>query len=180
MPSTHHNSQVNVLETDRLIVRELSVDDAPFMLRLLNEPSFIQNIGDRNVRTLEDAKVYIQNKPMAHYERFGFGLYLVADRTTESSIGVCGLLQRESLAFPDVGYALLPEYWGSGYALEAASAVLSYGRKVLGMSRILAIANADNAPSIRVLQKLGFSFSKMVQMEEDGDEVALFVSDPVK
>src|SRR5205809_1402527 len=104
-----------ILETDRLQLRLLSVDDAEFILRLLNEPSFIQNIGDRGVRTLDDARAYITNGPIASYEKHGFGLLLVQLKTTGTPIGICGLLKRDALPEPDIGYALLPEFWSNGY-----------------------------------------------------------------
>ena len=150
------------------------------MLRLLNEPSFIHYIGDRNVRTLKEAEAYILDKPIAHYELLGFGLYLIEEKETRATIGICGLLQRETLASPDLGYALLPEHWGKGYALEAAAAVMSFGRKTLGMSRIFAITNPDNVRSIGVLEKLGFRFVKTMPLNDDEAEVNLFVSEPAR
>jgi len=122
------------LETDRLRLRRLSVDDADakFILRLLNEPSFIQNIGDRGVRTIEDARAYILQGPVASYEKFGFGLLLVEQKESGLAIGMCGLLKRDVLEHIDIGYALLPEFWSQGYALESASAVMSYVRVKLG------------------------------------------------
>ncbi len=110
-----------VLETHRLRLRRLSVDDAGFILRLLNEPSFIQNIGDRNVRTIEEARAYILNGPVASYETHGFGLWMVETKDAGTHIGICGLLKREVLEDVDIGYALLPEFWSRGYALESAS-----------------------------------------------------------
>jgi ribosomal-protein-alanine N-acetyltransferase len=114
---------VGVLTTPRLALRELTETDAPFMLQLLNEPSFIRNIGDRGVRTVEDAREYITNGPQASYARFGFGLYLVELRPALTPIGICGLLKRDQLPEPDIGFAFLPAYWSQGYAKEAAAAV---------------------------------------------------------
>ncbi|MDP2859906.1 MAG: GNAT family N-acetyltransferase, partial [Bacillota bacterium] len=115
---------VLVLETNRLALRRLSVDDAEFILELLNDPSFVRYIGDRGVRTKDDARRSIQTGPMESYERFGFGLYLVELKETGEPIGICGLLKRESLQEVDVGFALLPRFWSKGYAVESVSAVL--------------------------------------------------------
>ena len=164
------------LETDRLRLRRLSVDDADakFILRLLNEPSFIQNIGDRGVRTIEDARAYILQGPVASYEKFGFGLLLVEQKESGLPIGMCGLLKRDVLEHIDIGYALLPEFWSQGYALESASAVMSYAREKLGAKRVLAVVNADNQSSIRLLEKMGFHYEKMVRLAEDAPEIKLF------
>ena len=162
------------LETDRLRLRRLSIDDAEFILRLLNEPSFIQNIGDRGVRTLEDAGAYVLKGPVASYEKFGFGLWLVETKSECVPIGICGLLKRDVLEDVDIGYALLPEFWSKGYALEAASAVMSYAREKLGSKQVLAVVNADNQSSIRLLEKMGFHYEKMVRLSDDASEIKLF------
>src|SRR5215218_8845566 len=130
---------VSMIETQRLFVRRITVDDAPFILTLLNEPSFLQYIGDKQVRNLEDARQYILNGPIASYERHGFGLLLVELRDTQTPIGMCGILQRQELPDPDIGFALLPGFWNKGFAFEAASAVLNDGP-----DRVLAITSLDN------------------------------------
>lgn len=163
-----------ILETERLQLRRLSVDDAEFILRLLNEPSFIQNIGDRGVRTIEDARAYILKGPVASYEKFGFGLWLVKEKETGVAVGICGLLKREVFVDIDIGYALLPEYWSQGYALESASAVMSYASEKLGSTRVLAVVNPDNQSSIRLLEKLGFQYDRMVRLSDDAPEIKLF------
>ncbi|MFS8086663.1 MAG: GNAT family N-acetyltransferase [Acidobacteriota bacterium] len=165
-----------ILETNRLRLRQLSVDDADFILKLLNEPSFIQNIGDRQVRTNEDAQVYVLNGPVASYEKHGFGLWLVETKESGAQIGICGLLKREVLEDADIGYALLPEFWSKGYALESASAVLSYARDQLGLKRVLAVVNANNQSSIRLLEKVGFKFERMVKLSEDAQEIKLYAA----
>ena len=166
-----------ILETERLQLRRLSVDDAEFILRLLNEPSFIQNIGDRGVRTLDDARAYILKGPVASYEKFGFGLWMVESKPRATPIGICGLLKREVLEDVDIGYALLPEFWSQGYALESASAVMSYAREKLRATRVLAVVNADNQSSIRLLEKLGFQFERMVRLSENSPEIKLFAAE---
>ncbi len=165
---------MNVIETDRLILRKLTIEDAGFMLDLLNQPSFIQFIGDRGVRTLEDAKNYILKGPVSSYERFGFGLYLTLLKDGEVPIGICGLVKRETLQDIDIGFAFLPQYWLKGYAFESASAVLAYARDTLGMERIVGIATSDNQGSIRVLEKIGLRFEQMIKLSEDDMELKLF------
>ena len=152
---------MTVLETERLILRRFNTDDAPFILALLNEPSFLRYIGDKKVRTLEDARQYILNGPVATYENHGFGLYQVELKDSHTPIGMCGLLQREELPQPDIGFAFLPDFWKKGFAVEAAAAVLKDARDRLKLDRLLAIVNPDNETSIRLLEKLGFRFEQM-------------------
>jgi RimJ/RimL family protein N-acetyltransferase len=168
---------MNIIETDRLILRKLGVDDAEFIVDLLNQPSFIHYIGDRGVRTLEDAKRYILAGAVTSYERFGFGLYLTLLAEGQIPIGICGLVKRDSLKDADVGFAFLPQYWSKGYAFEAASAVLVYARNTLGLKRILGITTPDNQGSIRVLEKAGLKFEQMVRLSEDDVELKLFASE---
>lgn len=158
------------------MLRELSLDDAEFILRLLNEPSFIQCIGDRGVRTPDDARRYIQEGPVASYERLGFGLYLVELRADHAPIGICGLLKRQFLDAVDIGFALLPEFWSRGYAFEAASAVMKRARAD-GLTRILAITSQDNTRSIGLLAKLGFRFERLAHLYEGEPDLKVFASD---
>src|ERR1700686_991201 len=153
-----------ILETERLQLRMLSVDDADFILRLLNEPSFIQNIGDRGVRTIDDARSYILKGPIVSYEKFGFGLWMVETKSARLPIGICGLLKRDVLEDVDIGYALLPEFCSRGYAFESAFAVMSYASEKLGLKRVVAVTNADNQSSIRLLEKMGFQYESMVRL----------------
>ena len=152
---------MTVLETERLILRHFNLDDAPFVLTLLNEPSFLQYIGDKKVRTLDDARQYITNGPRASYERHGFGLYRVELAGSNTPIGMCGLLKRDELPDPDIGFAFLPDYWNKGFAFEAATAVLTHAREQLKLHRVLAIVNPDNDASIKLLEKLGLRFERM-------------------
>lgn len=165
---------MKVLETDRLTLRRLTVDDAEFILQLLNEPSFLEFIGDRGVRTVDDAGRYILQGPIASYERFGFGLYLTEVKATRAPIGICGLLKRETFEHPDIGFALRPPFWRQGYAFESAAAVLAYGKDVLGLDRILAITSPHNEPSIKLLEKLGFRFEGLTRLSAEAPEVKLF------
>jgi [ribosomal protein S5]-alanine N-acetyltransferase len=166
-----------ILTTERLVLRELHAGDAAFIVSLLNEPSFIRNIGDRGVRTLEDARAYIAAGPVASYARHGFGLYLVERRQDGVPIGICGLVKRDELPGPDLGFAFLPAYWSQGYARESASAIQRHASGVLGLPRLLAISNPGNESSIRLLERLGFSFDRLVRLAADGAEVKLFVHD---
>jgi RimJ/RimL family protein N-acetyltransferase len=165
---------MNVLETERLILRWLSADDAAFILELVNDPDWLRFIGDRGVRTLEDARGYILNGPVAMYHRAGFGLYLVELKPTATPIGMCGLIERAGLADIDIGFAFLPAFRGQGYAYEAASATMTYARETLGLDRVVAIATPDNQSSIGLLTKLGMSFEKMLRLGEDPEDLVLF------
>jgi RimJ/RimL family protein N-acetyltransferase len=162
-----------VLETDRLVLRRLTLNDAPFIMELVNEPSFLRYIGDRGVRSLQDARRYLLTGPIASYERFGFGLYLIFLKATGDAVGMCGLLKRDTLPDVDVGFALLPGYWRQGYAAEAAAAVLDYGRTRLGLKRIVAITSPDNVASIALLEKLGLKFEALIRLGDDPREVRL-------
>ena len=166
-----------ILETDRLILRQFTTDDAEFILELVNEPSFIQNIGDRGIRTLEDARSYILRVAVASYEKNGFGLYLVRLKESGQAIGMCGLIKRDGLEDVDIGYAFLPKFWSKGYALEAALAVRDYGRDVIGLKRLVAITDPENQGSIRLLEKIGLKYEKMVRLSEDDIELKLFATD---
>jgi RimJ/RimL family protein N-acetyltransferase len=159
------------------MLRRLSPDDAEFILRLSNEPSWLRFIGDKGVRTIEDARAYILQGPVEMYSRLGFGLYLVALKEGGASIGLCGLIKRDSLEDVDIGFAFLPEYWGRGYAFEAASAVMAYGGNVLGLKRIVAITSVDNDSSAKLLEKLGLRFEGMLKLSNDSEEVRLFGPD---
>ena len=165
---------MTVLETERLILRQLTEDDAEFIFELLNEPSWIQNIGDRHIHTLDDARTYIVNGPVASYAKNGFGLYLILLKETNESIGMCGLIRREGLEDVDIGYALLPRYWSKGYAVEAAQAVKEYAKDVVGLRRIVAIVDPANQGSIRVLEKIGLRYEKMIRLSADDIDLKLF------
>jgi RimJ/RimL family protein N-acetyltransferase len=162
------------LSTARLTLRRLEFDDAPFLVGLLNQPSFLANIGDRGVRNVEDAHRYLREGPMAMYEKFGFGLWHVARHSDGASIGMCGLLRRDTLPDADIGYAFLPEYWGQGYAFEAAQATLRHAAGKFGLTRAVAVVSEGNAGSIRVLEKLGMSFERMFSMRPEEPDVRLY------
>ena len=155
-------------------MRRLEFDDASFLVELLNQPSFLANIGDRGVRTVDDAYRYLREGPMAMYEKFGFGLWLVVRRADGAAIGMCGLLRRDNLPDVDLGYAYLPEYWGQGYAFEAAQATLQHAAKKFGLGRVIGVVTAGNQGSIRILEKLGMTFERMVSMRPNEPDVRLY------
>jgi ribosomal-protein-alanine N-acetyltransferase len=162
-----------VMSTERLVLRRFTTGDAAFMLRLLNEPSFITNIGDRNVRSVEQAAAYIESGPLESYRRHGFGIYVI-ELTDGTPIGTCGLLKRDELPEADIGYSLLRQFWSQGFALEAARAVCEYARDTHGLARLVAIVAPGNDASARLLQKIGFTFERMIEFGEKRELLRLF------
>ena len=160
--------------TERLTIRPFTLDDAAFIVTLVNDPDWLRFIGDKAVKTAEDARRYLTAGPIAMYELHGFGLCAIERTKDRSTIGMCGLIRREGLEDVDIGYALVPEARGQGFALEAALAVLEYGLTTLGISRIVAITNPDNVASTRVLEGLGMRFERHLQMGEGAKRVALY------
>lgn len=161
-----------ILETERLGLRRFMEEDAPFMLRLLNEPSWIQFIGDRNVHTIAEAEQYLLKGAIESYSSHGFGFYIVLLKDKLNPIGTCGFAKRPYLDRPDFGFAYLPEYTGQGYAYEMATATLAYGRDVLKLEELCAITTPNNVRSISLLEKVGFHLEKSI-MEND-EELYLF------
>ena len=168
---------MNVIETGRLYLREVSEADAGFMLEVLNDPGYVRFIGDRGVRTVEGAARYIDERFVESYRKNGFGLWLAETKDEKAPAGICGLLNRGTLPGVEVGYAFLPPFRSKGYAFEAASAALRHARDVLGLPRLYAVVNPDNAVSIRVLEKLGMKFERMVKLSAEEPEVSLFSTD---
>ena len=165
-----------VLETERLRLRWLTLDDAPFIIELVNDPSFIRFIGDKGVRTIADAEKYILNGPVASYEQYGYGLYATELKDESVPIGICGILKRETLPHPDIGFAFLPAYRKQGYAFEAAAAVMKHARTVLNVDTILAITTPENEASGKLLSKIGLSFERLIRLTPESDEVKLFTT----
>ncbi|MCE9644585.1 MAG: GNAT family N-acetyltransferase [Chloroflexi bacterium] len=168
---------MDIIRTDRLLLRELTTQDAAFILDLYTQPSFLQFIGDRGLRNPDDARDFISKRMIDSYQRLGFGLYLVLLKEDETPIGICGLIKRDALEDVDIGYAFLPQYWSKGYAVESASAVLTYARDTLGIKRLAAITLPDNHSSIRVLEKIGLKYKGMVKLPNEDIENKLFVAD---
>ena len=181
---------VKILETERTILREIVETDAEFILDLLNQPSFIKYIGDRKVRSVEQAREFIENRFRESYRVYGFGLYavelkaefdtLVNARVSAFSdntpIGICGFVKRDSLPEADIGFAFLPQFCGKGYAFESADAVMKYGRDILNLKRVLAITSQDNESSGRLLEKINFKFERLIELPPEAEELKLFSS----
>ncbi|MCP9753868.1 N-acetyltransferase [Lacihabitans sp. CCS-44] len=163
-----------ILETERLFLRKFELIDAPFILELLNTPTWLQFIGDKGVRNLDDAENYLKNGSLKSYEENGFGFYLVGEKSTQKPIGMCGFIKRQELEDVDLGFAFLPDYIGKGFGYEIAKAILKYGKDVLKLSRIIAIVDPRNTASNALLQKLGFVFEKTIPFGEKKDLLNLY------
>lgn len=166
-----------IIESERLRLRHYTLDDTGFIINLLNQSSFIENIGDRGIRTKADAEQYLQKSILDSYQKHGFGLSMVELKDSEKPIGMCGILKRDGLEFPDLGYAFLPEYCGQGYAFEIADKLMKSVEELYGLKRVLAITSSDNSNSIHLLEKTGFKFEGMVKAVEDQPENKLFSFD---
>lgn len=166
-----------VMGTTRLKLRRLCAEDAPFIQRLLNDPGWLRFIGDRGVRTIDDARSYLLNGPIAMYARHGFGLYLTERKSDGVPIGMCGLIKRDGLDDVDIGFAFLPEFYGVGYAQEAAAATMAYGMRTLCLTRIVGITSQDNERSIKLLEKIGLRFERLMRLPKDDEEIMLFAWD---
>jgi len=166
---------MQILDTERLTVRQFTPEDAALILELVNEPGYINNIADRKVHTLEAAQHYLENGPIPSYATHGFGLYRVSLKDSDQPIGMAGLIRRTQLKDVDIGYALLERYWSQGYATEVAAALLDYGYHVLKLPRIVAITAPHNAASARVLEKIGLHFERIIDLPDLGGESKLFV-----
>lgn len=166
---------MKILETERTILRKVTTDDAEFILDLLNQPSFIKYIGDRNVRSVDEAREYIESRFLASYENHGFGLYAVELKTERTPIGICGFVKRDSLPDADIGFAFLAQFEKQGYGFETADAMMTYGRNVLNLERVLAIVSQGNESSCRLLEKLGFKFEHLIEVADE--KLQLFSSE---
>lgn len=164
-----------ILETERLALRKFNITDAPFILELLNTPTWKQHIGDRGLTSISDAQTYLVKVPLMSYAVNGFGLYLVELKGSQTPIGMCGLLKRDYLQHMDIGYALLPEYEGKGYAYEIASATVNYAFNEFHLSKLAAITNTSNERSKTLLEKLGFAYTNTVFV--DGKDLLLYLKD---
>jgi RimJ/RimL family protein N-acetyltransferase len=167
---------LHVADTGRLSLRHLALTDAAFILELVNDPDWLRHIGDRGIHTEDAARDYITHGPCAMYARFGFGLYRMELRESGAPIGLCGLVKRDWLDDVDIGFALLPAYRGQGYAHEAAASTLNHGRTVLGLNRIAAIVSPDNTDSIRLLERLGLHFERMITPPSASAAICLYAT----
>jgi RimJ/RimL family protein N-acetyltransferase len=167
-------TEMEILESDRLFLRPFTLEDGEFIVELLNTDGWIRYIGDRHIRTVPQAKNYLLNGPLKSYEVNGFGLSLVELKTDRIPIGMCGLLKRDHLGHPDIGFAFLPDYTGKGYAYEIAKEVTRYGLHSLQMEKILAITLPENSSSIKLLEKIGFRYDKNFVSPDTHEELSLY------
>ncbi len=166
----------SILETERLRIRRFTLEDAGFILELLNSPGWLKYIGDRNVKTEAQAKAYLQHGPLKSYEQYGYGLAMVETKADSIALGMCGIIKRYFLEHPDIGFAFLPDYTGKGYAFEAASATLVYAKETLNLHVITAITLAENANSIRLLEKIGLRYANKITYPGTEEELLLYSS----
>lgn len=162
------------LETERLTMRPMSVEDVEFILELYNSPKFIEFIGDRNIKTTEDAANYITQKFLPQYERLGFGNYLIIRKTDNKKIGSVGIFEREGLDVHDIGFSFLPEFEGNGYGFESASKLLATAVEEFSLKKISAITTKTNFSSQKLIEKLGLKFQKMVTLPDDDVELLYY------
>lgn len=163
-----------ILETERLIIREFIFDDSDFVIRLVNSPGWLTFIGDRNIKNTEQARQYMVQGPMASYKKNGFGFYVVLLKATQQQLGICGLIKRDTLLHTDLGFAFLPEFNGRGYAYEASSAIIHYSKNHIKLKKLIAIVMPENASSIKLLEKLGMTFDKMIEFGEKKENLMLY------
>ncbi len=161
-------------ETQRLRLQAVTVDDSELMLAVWNDPAYLRNVADRGIRTLGQARAAIAGGAQKLFENYGYGPYTVSLKSSSIMIGICGLFRREFLVDPDIGFTLLHDYCGKGYAGEAAVAVLEHARNDLGIERLTAIVSPTNAPSIGLIEKLGMHFERMVTMPGEADAIRLY------
>ena len=166
--------KMQTIETERLTLRPFTLDDSKFILELLNTGGWIKYIGDRKIRTIEQAIDYLEKGPLKSYRENGFGLGLVQLKTNRESVGMCGLLKRDYLDHPDLGFAFLPEHTGKGYAYEIAKRTVDDGLNGLHLERILAISLPENFSSVRLLGKIGFSYIKNFITDDTKEELSLY------
>jgi RimJ/RimL family protein N-acetyltransferase len=164
-----------IAETERLIIREVEERDAAFMNELLNSPGFLNYIGDRGVRSDDEARIFIRDRYRKSYSDNGYGLYTVLLKSRNEPVGICGFVRRDSLPGPDIGFAFLPQHENKGYGMESSVALLKFGRERLNFDRLYAITTLDNKSSIRLLEKLGFALTEVIT-GADGERLNLFTN----
>ena len=162
------------IQTERLVLRELTIADAPFILELLNEPDWLRFIGDKGVKTLAEATNYIQSGPQQMYAACGMGLLLTELKADATPVGICGLIKRDNLPDVDIGFAFLSRFGGAGYAVEAAQALVLHAKQNLHLNRVVATTLAKNLKSIKLLERIGLKFEQMLQLEKNAPELMLF------
>ena len=163
-----------LIETERLRLRPVTIDDAELMLSVWNDPAFMRNVVDREIRTAEQAREALRDGALKLFADFGYGPYCMSLKPDGTMIGICGLFKRENLDDPDIGFAVLPDYCGKGYAGEAAGAVVNYARDDLDLGILTAIVSPDNAASIGLIEKLGLRFERMITMPGEEEAICLY------
>ena len=166
-----------ILETERLRLRRFTIDDTKFIIKLVNSPGWIEFIGDRNIKTDDQAREYLQNGPLKSYELNGFGLSLVELKNEGTPIGMCGIIRRYMLENPDIGFAFLPEFTGKGLAFEIANATMKYAKDQLKLPIVYAITVPRNQSSIKLLEKIGMRFLRLFSFPDENEELMLFSSE---
>ena len=173
--NTTPDTSINwLMETERLRLRPVTVDDTALMLAVWNDPAFIENVSDRGIRTVEQARDAIKTGAQKLFEDYGYGPYCMSLKPNGTMIGICGIFKRENIEDPDIGFGVLPDYCGKGYAGEAAAAVVDYARNTLRIGVLTAIVSPKNAPSIGLIKKLGLTFERMITMPGDNDAICLY------
>lgn len=162
------------IETERLLLSRLSLDDAGLMLAIWNDPVFIRFVGDRGIRTFDDARLAMQEGVFRLYAEHGFGPYRMSLKSAGAAVGICGLFRRDGLADTDIGFSTLPQYCGRGYGFEAASAVVEHARIDVRLTRLTALVSPQNVASVRLIEKLGMMFEKMIRIPGDAADVRLY------
>ena len=165
---------MNVISTDRLLINRITLDDAGFILKLINDKDWIKNIGDKGIRTIEETEEYIRTRFLKAYDEVGFGFYSLILKSDQQIIGIAGLVDREGIDHIDIGYGMLPEFRGKGYAFEATKAIYDYAYEELKLKKIVAIVNPDNTSSIKLLSKLGLEFERMIRFPDEEIDIMLF------
>lgn len=163
-----------VFETERLNIRPFTLQDTAFIIELVNSEGWLKYIGDRNIKTTTDAEAYLSNGPIKSYSQHNFGLWMVELKNSQTPIGMCGLIKRDTLANPDIGFAFLPAFEKQGYAFEAAQATMQYATHVLKLATVLAITLPENNSSIKLLNKIGLQFVAPITMPGDDEKLMLF------
>lgn len=162
------------LETERLVLRRITLGDTGLMLAIWNDPAFIHHVGDRGIRTIEDAQDALNKGAFKLYEEHGYGPYCMSLKRDGTQIGICGLFRRDNLDDPDIGFAVLPGYRGKGFVAEAAHAVVTHARDDLGIMTLTAIVSPNNTASIGLIEKLGLKFERGITMPGEDDEISLY------
>ena len=165
---------MEILNTERLVISKFTLNEASFIIELMNDKDWIQNIGDRGVRTLDDAENYIKNKFFASYDKYGFGFYVITLKSTKERIGTVGLIDRDGIEGVEIGYGMLPAFRGKGYAIEAAQAIVNHAQNTFQINKIVAIVNPNNKGSIHLLEKLGLRYEKMVRLPGETKDIKYF------